>query len=440
MRGMSASHGSRFFRRSVPLAAAMVAALALSAACSSSSGSASSDAPSASSAAASSSSPMPAFHGAPIKLGMITNAGTAVDFSDEIVTAEAAVRALNAKGGIDGHEVVFVWCNEALDPNRALACAREMVSDHVMAMVGNYVVTADQDVAEILRSAGIANVAANTLGPLGNDPNSYLLDGGQVYYNAAQAEALKLIGAKNVALLLLDAPTTLPYEGFYQRAFSLLGIKLVKTVLVPQVTGDLSPQAADVMSSSPDSLNTNASEPADYSIFQEMAQLGYKGTFVVSGDLLTEAEINGLGSLASQLVFASPFPPVGASAQFPGLVQFQQDMAAEKAAGTTVPTFNQFNKSLALGSFLGVVAIGEIANKYGATDSAEFKKAIGEAKDVPMMGLIPPWTPTKSLTSKVPSASNGGYYFYRDVNGKAVLINTKPIDVTNLVNAGLGAG
>jgi branched-chain amino acid transport system substrate-binding protein len=417
---------SRLLRRSVPLVTAMIAVLGLSAACSSSGGTATT---SAGGGAAK-------FSGAPIKLGMITDVGTAVDFSDEIVTAKASVRALNAKGGINGHEVTFELCNEALNPNTAVTCARKMVSDHVMAMVGDYVVTADAEVATIFRNAGIANVAANTLGPLQTDPNSYLLDGGQTYYNAAQAVALQKVGAKRVGLLLLDAPTTLPYKAFYQKAFGQLGMKLVNTTLVPQVTTDLSPQAANLMSSSPDALNTNASEPADYSVFKEMAQLGFKGDFAVSGDLLTEAEINQLGSLANQLVFASPFPPVGAATQFPGLVEFKKDMAAEKAAGVAVPTFNEFNKSLALGSYLGVVAIGEIANQYHATDAASFKKAINEAKDVPMRGLMPPWTPNKSLTPKDPRASNGSYFFYRDVNGKAVLLNSKPTDVTDTVNAG----
>ena len=326
----------RSLRRSVPLVTAMVAVLGLSAACSSSPGTATTT----SGAAAHK------FTGAPIKLGMITDAGTVVNFSDEIVTAKAAVRALDAKGGINGHQVLFQWCNEALDPNTAVACARQMVSDHVMAMVGDYVVTADAEVGTILRDAGIANVAANTLGPLEDDPNSYLLDGGQTYYNAAQAVALKEVGAKRVGQLLLDAPTTLPYKLFYQRAFASLGIKLVNTTLVPQVTADLSPEAADLMGSSPDALNTNASPPADYAVFQDMAQLGFKGSFVVSGDLLTEAEIDQLGPLASQLVFASPFPPVGATADFPGLIQFKADMAAEKAAATLAcpPSTNSINR------------------------------------------------------------------------------------------------
>src|SRR4051794_35363601 len=75
---------------------------------------------------------------APVKLGLIgpTSSGTPVDIDALLAVDRAAIRALNARGGLAGHSVELDYCNDKGDPNLSAACARKMVSDGVIAMAG----------------------------------------------------------------------------------------------------------------------------------------------------------------------------------------------------------------------------------------------------------------------------------------------------------------
>ncbi|MEU8524429.1 MULTISPECIES: ABC transporter substrate-binding protein [Streptomyces] len=52
--------------------------------------------------------------------------------------AQAYARWVNAKGGIDGHQLRVLTCNEENSPSGASACARRAVRENVTAVVGSY--------------------------------------------------------------------------------------------------------------------------------------------------------------------------------------------------------------------------------------------------------------------------------------------------------------
>ena len=73
---------------------------------------------------------------------------------------QAAAAAVNRAGGIHGHPLQMLICDDNGDPNKNLACARQAVADHVAA-----VITTDADTIAglpILRAAGIPDIS--TLG------------------------------------------------------------------------------------------------------------------------------------------------------------------------------------------------------------------------------------------------------------------------------------
>jgi ABC-type branched-subunit amino acid transport system substrate-binding protein len=80
------------------------------------------------------------------------------------VGAEAAVNRLNAAGGIDGHKIDLISCNDNGNPNGAAACARQAVQDHVAAVVGEFTQYGD-NVLPLLRAAGIPSILPNALAP-----------------------------------------------------------------------------------------------------------------------------------------------------------------------------------------------------------------------------------------------------------------------------------
>ena len=49
--------------------------------------------------------------------------------------AQGAVVQINNAGGLGGHELKLITCNDSADPNKAADCARQAVDQHVAALV-----------------------------------------------------------------------------------------------------------------------------------------------------------------------------------------------------------------------------------------------------------------------------------------------------------------
>lgn len=410
---------------------AVAAACAVAACSSSASSSSASDPASASSASATPTASV-------IKLGIIANTGTAVNSGASVAAAEGAVRDVNARGGINGHPLQLVYCNENLDPNQARACARTLVSDHVMAAVSNQVATAETDVDTILRDAGIANVAPFSYGDFsGTDPNSYLIYGGLQYANAAMASYAVTAGYKRVAVIEIGNANSTGYVPLISKVVAKLGGSYAGTVTVPQVTSDLSTQAAALMSMNPDAVILLASTPAELAVMKDMSQLGYQGKFVTDGGQPeTQAQLESLGSVADSVLNVSPFPPVSAT-DVKGIAEFRSDMAAEKAAGdANAPTDTGYIPSNDINAWVAVMAVDEIASAARADDAASFKAAISKATDVDLLGLAPAWTSDKTAGADAvyPRASNAAFYFGKWDGSQITLVSGKPTDVGAYVN------
>jgi ABC-type branched-subunit amino acid transport system substrate-binding protein len=417
--------------------AAAVAVGILATACSSSS-TTSSPASQPASGPSGSASSAPAAAGSVIKLGIIATAGTAVNQAPAVAAAQAAVRDVNAHGGINGHQVQLVFCNESLDPNVGRACARTLVSDHVLAAVGNQIITVESDDEAILSAAGIANVGPYSYGGFADtDPNSYMLYPGPQFSNAAMAAFAVKSGRKRVAMLQIDLPTTTGYVALISKTVQALGGTYAGTVTVPQVTSDLSAQAAALMSMNPDAVILNAGTPAELSIMKDMTQLGYQGKFVANGGQPElQSQLTALGSVANSLLSVSPFPPLS-STNIPGITRFRSDMTAEAAAGdSNAPTATGYVANNDIDAWLSVIAVAQIANAAKATDAASFKTAIGQATNVDLDGLIAAWTPNKTAAAGAifPRASNAAFYFTTWHNGEMTMASSGTTDVTSLVN------
>ncbi len=146
-----------------------------------------------------------------------------------------------------------------------------------------------------------------------------------------------------------------------------------------------------------------------------------------------------MGDATSMMLWVSPFPPIALADRYPGLKQFLADMDAEKAAGDKdAPVSRDYVRGLTLDGYFSVIAAARIATQAKATNAASFKKAIDAAQNIDLGGVMPPWTPGKSVSKGVPRASNGTFYFYTDANGQVKLADPQPVDVTRTVDAGFG--
>jgi ABC-type branched-subunit amino acid transport system substrate-binding protein len=113
-----------------------------------------------------------------IKIMVIASmSNPAFDFPETAAAVQARIDALNADGGINGRKVTVLTCDDKNDPNTAAACARQAVSDGVVATVGDYSVQGDS-IWPILDPAGIPRIGLRSITDRdATDPLSFPIDG-----------------------------------------------------------------------------------------------------------------------------------------------------------------------------------------------------------------------------------------------------------------------
>lgn len=153
---------------------------------------------------------------------------------------------INAHGGIKGHPLHVITCDERGDPNQLANCARKAVSSHAVAVVGSYSNNgaAAMPIVEKAKIAWFGGCCPTVPDELGN-PDSFPLGSGFGVIAGLAVKAGQV--CKKPALAVLDYPGKPFVELLVNNALKGSGVKLVKTVTFPlTVGGDLSPQIADL--------------------------------------------------------------------------------------------------------------------------------------------------------------------------------------------------
>src|SRR2546429_9374010 len=74
--------------------------------------------------------------GGKITIGGFFDITGPVDSSVERDTVRAYMQAINQAGGINGRQVEYVWCDSKYDASSAGQCARYLIAQNVLAVVG----------------------------------------------------------------------------------------------------------------------------------------------------------------------------------------------------------------------------------------------------------------------------------------------------------------
>jgi ABC-type branched-subunit amino acid transport system substrate-binding protein len=180
------------------------------------------------------------FTGDPIKVMTIAPVDTAAINTPEIVTAaEAATVTINNAGGINGHKLELVSCNDGNDPNTAAECARQAVKEDVAAVVGGFS-TNGTAIVPILQDAGIA-----WLGPVAFSAEE--LSSNISFPLVSGAPGFLAIGARTVedecestAMVLYDVPTALKAVDLINLGISTAGGEQGVHIKVPTTTTNFS--------------------------------------------------------------------------------------------------------------------------------------------------------------------------------------------------------
>jgi ABC-type branched-subunit amino acid transport system substrate-binding protein len=404
--------------------AALVAALAVPCAAASASTSASTPA---STPAADASAPV-------VKVGMITSLTGPLASNPDVKDALlASIAAFNKRGGVGVNHAKLEAdvCDSKGDANGEVACARQMVDDGVVATLNDLTFNNPAGVVDVLEGAGIPRIGVG-----GTDVSefsssvSYPISAGVIAAYVGTAVGFKQDKHTKTCLVRTDAPTGATFRGFLTPMFTAVGEDIVCDVSVATGATDYAPYIAEVQRENPDAMLISHSDSVATQLIAAMAQLNAKipmggnpGSFKL--ETLRKYKDITKGTVLSD---SFPYPAQVNVKNFPGLKQYFADMKASGKKSLSAANL----KTSDFAPWISTLAFVNVTKALDTFTPASVIDALKSAKDVDLLGLTPPWTPSTPGFSVFTSSSNHYVYVSR-FNGKDVVTDKEPIDVTQYI-------
>jgi branched-chain amino acid transport system substrate-binding protein len=172
--------------------------------------------------------------------------------------AQIAVNEINSAGGLNGHKVQLIVCNDQNNPNTAAQCAREAIKDKVAALVGG-LEDYDHLIEPLLVQAGIPWVGLITPDDY-TSSNLFLFGGEGVDAFSAIGMSLAQEGCKHIAVVVTAASGTQNVNAEQIQAGVHAGnSKVATTLTVPATAVDFAPTVAAARAAGADCIGSGAS-------------------------------------------------------------------------------------------------------------------------------------------------------------------------------------
>lgn len=319
---------------------------------------------------------------APIRFMVIAGTGPGTTGADIVPGAQAAVDAINARGGVNGRKLEIEHCDPKNDPNRAGACARKAAEDAtILATVGNALLGGGEQVNPILEQAGMAAIATKAYVPADwNSPNVFTVDLGAPSGGAGSAVILAGRGAKNFTVVSIQVPALVTMLDFVEKLVlpNFPGTKIDKRVLMPPATTDVTPYVAEALRGNPDGIAVIPTRGLAIPFIRALRAQGFKGIITTGATVVAAEDLSGpLKGFTDNLILAGGFSRTGK-----GWDDFTAAMARHQPAV-------QYTEQ-AVVSWIGVNQLAYVAGRVSGTlTRAAVFKAMGELKDYSTDGLTP---------------------------------------------------
>jgi branched-chain amino acid transport system substrate-binding protein len=300
---------------------------------------------------------------------------------------QAAASAVNRAGGIHGHPLDMLVCDDNGDPNKNLACSRQAVQDHVAA-----VITTDPDTIAglpLLEAAGIPDIS--TLGFWNQELTSkhvFIINGGAPG-EAADNAALLVKGAhaRRIAIVYADQPDGLQAEQAAASALKRLGIASVRGVPMDEhSTTDPSPV---VIRSTEGGIQAVLLILA-YDAADRYLRAAYRlhishVTFGSDEDTFPPSVIRDLGAEANGTLVVASSIPLTMTSQ-PAVREFFKEMRPYR--GFTLSNWTIPN--IGVDNYTAVRLFAQVAKTVPAVTAQTMEAALSKAQDVQAGGMSAP--------------------------------------------------
>lgn len=214
---------------------------------------------------------------APIKVGVIADVtGATSVYSASAKAVELAADRLNKSGGINGRQVHISVCDSQALPDQVTRCARKMLSEKVVAVIGGGILGGVERIYPILEPANIPYLpAASSYAADLTAANSFPL-----MSNILAIPSMAWLGAKqgckNHVIVTFETGTTAINQKYMRTGAKAGGGDAPTFVTVQPNTTDWAPVVAQVVAKNPDCIGAALSEVYSFQFFPALEQSGWK--------------------------------------------------------------------------------------------------------------------------------------------------------------------
>lgn len=340
-------------------------------------------------------------------------------FPDAETSVKSYLDRLNKSGGINGHQIHVISCNDQASPDVAAQCARQAVSKHVVAVISPTHSANGVAILPVLEAAKIPFINQPFTPPDYTSPMSFTVGSGLTGVFGATAIAAVQSGCKKIAALSYDIAAATALVDNMSRAVKPLNVT-IKTISVSPTASSFAGVVAAVQDGKYDCLLPVIAPTQLHPAIQAIKAAGLNVRYAMYEANFSDEEAAELAKAGAEgaLITSQWLPESTKSAL---MTQLKSDF---KAAG--VPFTD-----VTVGGWTDARLFDLVARSIqGEITAATFLDALEKADNLDL-GTIPPYSTQHPLTIK-------GYtrvfdhFDYVSVleNGKLVTKNPAPIDAT----------
>lgn len=298
---------------------------------------------------------------------------------------EAAIADINASGGVNRKQLKLDFCDTKYEVSGEINCMRKLIADGA-AVIVNPNISVDTGVAEY-QAAEAANVAV--VGPSGYVPTdftgrrSFPASSGAPGLVYGAVSGLVEHGAKNIAILGDNNPTSQYFSGIAAEAVAAAGLTPVRTV-IGDVNSDpsLETAAAKAITGTVDGVFVTASPTRIVKSIPALRKQGYKGLMSTVSVVALPEVLKTVGAAGEGVLTAAQQAYITDTAN-PGIREFLDDMK-KYAPGA------QLDEN-ALLAWSAVKLFAKVASSTGASSRADILKAFTNLSQPADIGTLAPY-------------------------------------------------
>ena len=331
------------------------------------------------------------FSGAPVTIYTLSQLKTPVgDLSEIPAAARAGAAAINAAGGLDGHEVKVVACNDT-DANAELACARKAIAGKAIAFVGSAFTFNGAAAQALLTKAGIANVAPLAVSPAEYAvPVNFLIDGATFGAFTCPGAVARQAGAKKIGFVAQNFPVQKQLGTALEGVSAAQGLEFTGSVYTPANQSDFASTAQGLTSEGAQVVSIGLTPAAVPGFLQAASATGSTYSKCLIPPAFSVDALAKLGSAASGIYVGSGLPPVSSASKYPLVKRFVTEMEAAEQAGDEDADLTIHQPTNALRSWLGMHIVGEAAKRVDGELTAKTLFKALNGLQVDLGGVTPP--------------------------------------------------